>query len=74
MLEASMTGLTSILRLDLLAIIMIGVLLGTICSLLPGVGSTAMLTMALPFAVVLGPYGAIALMMSINAVSSTGTR
>lgn len=72
MWEASLSGLESILRPDMFCIIFIGVILGTICSLLPGVGSTAMLTMAIPFAVVLGPYGAIALMMSINAVSSSG--
>ncbi len=61
MWEASLTGLMSILRPELLAIMMIGVIPGTIVSVLPSIGSTAMLTMALPFAMVMSPYGAIAL-------------
>jgi len=72
MWEASLSGLVGILRPDIFAIMMLAVILGTLVSILPGIGTTALLTMCLPFAMVMSPYGAIALMMGIHSIANTG--
>ncbi|MBI4333437.1 MAG: tripartite tricarboxylate transporter permease [Chloroflexi bacterium] len=73
MWEASLNGLMGVMRPETFALMMIGIGAGTVVAILPGIGSTALLTMALPFAMGLSPYAAIALLVSIDAISSTGS-
>lgn len=52
---------------------MIGVIAGNIVGILPGIGSMALLTMAMPFAMTMNPYAAIALLVAMHASTSTGS-
>lgn len=71
MFEASLQGLYSILQADTLALMALGVFLGSTVGFLPGIGGPAMVAMLLPFTFTLSPAAAIALLISIDAVGNT---
>ncbi|MDP2643891.1 MAG: tripartite tricarboxylate transporter permease [Desulfobacterales bacterium] len=73
MWEASLDGLIHVLQPHLLLLGFLGIVLGSVVAILPGIGSTALIAMSLPFAMTMGPYAAIAFLVSIDAVSSTGS-
>ncbi len=52
---------------------MIGIVAGNIVGILPGIGSLAVLTMAMPFAMAMDPFAAIALVVALHASTSTGS-
>ncbi|MBI4331777.1 MAG: tripartite tricarboxylate transporter permease [Chloroflexi bacterium] len=73
MFDAAIQGFMGLQSPYMWLLMLIGVAAATIVGILPGIGSTALLTMALPFAMTLSPYAAIALLVSMDAVSSTGS-
>ncbi len=73
MWEASLEGLGHVLEPQLLALMVLGICLGSVVAILPGIGSGALIAIAIPFAMKMSPYAAIALLVSIDAVSSTGS-
>lgn len=73
MWEASLQGLLMVLQPFPMMIMILGIVLGSIVAILPGIGSTALLSICMPFAMAMPPAAAIALMVSINAVSATAS-
>ena len=74
MLESALLGLAGLVGSPYnLMLMLLGVTCGTVVAILPGIGSIALLTMALPFAMTLKPYAAIALLASMHAVANTAS-
>lgn len=73
MWEASLQGLLMVLQPLPMMIMILGIVLGSLVAILPGIGSPALVSMTLPFAMTLPPASAIALLISMNAVSNTAS-
>ncbi len=73
MWEASLQGLLAVLQPNTMLVMAIGIVTSTIVAILPGIGSTTLLAMAMPFAMTMTPPLAIALMVSIHAVANTAS-
>lgn len=71
MLDAALTGLTEILRPWPMFLMVAGIIGSSIFAALPGIGVLMLITIALPFAITLDPYAAMALLLGIGAVSNT---
>ncbi|MCH8916578.1 MAG: hypothetical protein E2O90_03185 [Alphaproteobacteria bacterium] len=64
-------GMTGILQFKPLMIMLIAVVASSVFAALPGVGSSTLLAMSIPFAMTLPPYECIALMLGITIISNT---
>ncbi len=73
MWEASLEGLLMVLQPFPMLIMILAIILGSVVAILPGIGSVALLSMALPFAMALPPPAAIALVVGIHAVANTAS-
>lgn len=71
MLEAALEGLLGILHWKAFLMILIGIVVSSTLVAMPGIGSKTAIAMMLPFAFVLNQYEAVALIVSIWAVSNT---
>jgi putative tricarboxylic transport membrane protein len=71
MLEAALEGLLGILHWKAFLMMMIGIVVSSTLVAMPGIGSKTAIAMMLPFAFVLNQYEAVALIVSIWAVSNT---
>jgi len=56
-----------------MTIMILGIVLGSIVAILPGIGSSALVAMCLPFAMAMPPTSAITLLVSIHAVANTAS-
>lgn len=73
MWEASLQGLLMVVQPFPMMIMIVGIVLGSVVAILPGIGSTALMSICLPFAMAMPAPAAIALVVSINAVSATAS-
>lgn len=71
MFDAALQGLMGILQWKAFAMMMIGIVISSTLVAMPGVGSKTAIALLLPFAFVLEKYEAIALIVSVWAVSNT---
>jgi TctA family transporter len=69
--EVVWQGMSGILQFKPLMIMLIAVAASSIFAALPGVGSSTLLAMSIPFAMTLQPYECIALMLGITIISNT---
>src|SRR6476660_4286946 len=68
---ALLDGLVRALAWPAIGLLVVGIMLGAVVGILPGLSGAAMLAMVLPFAVGLSPTGAFALMIGIATVTAT---
>lgn len=71
MIDAAIQGLMGILQWKALLMMLIGIVISSTLVAMPGVGSKTAIALLLPFAFVLEKYEAIALIVSVWAVSNT---
>ncbi|MGA1206832.1 MAG: tripartite tricarboxylate transporter permease [Litorivicinaceae bacterium] len=71
MFEAAIQGLEGILQWKAFGLMIIGILISSTLVAMPGIGSKTAIALLLPFAFVLNKYEAIALIVSVWAVSNT---
>lgn len=71
MIDAAIQGLMSILQWKAFLMMLIGIVIASTLVAMPGVGSKTAIALMLPFAFVLEKYEAIALIVSVWAVSNT---
>ena len=71
MLDAAVQGLMGILAWKSLAMMLIGIVISCTLVAMPGIGSKTAIALLLPFAFSLDKYAAIALIVSVWAVSNT---
>lgn len=71
MLEAAIDGLIGILSWKAFLLMIVGIIISSTLVAMPGVGSKTAVAMLLPFAFVLEQYEAVALIVSVWAVSNT---
>jgi putative tricarboxylic transport membrane protein len=71
MLDAALQGLLGILHWKAFLLMLVGIVVSSTLVAMPGVGSKTAIALLLPFAFVLDKYEAIALIVSIWAVSNT---
>jgi TctA family transporter len=64
-------GVTGILQFKPLLIMLVAVVASSVFAALPGVGSSTLLAMSIPFAMTLQPYECIALLLGITIISNT---
>lgn len=69
--DASVAGAEALLAWRTLGFLLIGVLVGGLVGILPGLGGAAALAIVLPFAIGLSPTDAFALLMGVAAVVAT---
>lgn len=69
--DSILQGFMGILQWKPLLLMTCAVILSSIFAALPGVGSSTLLAMSLPFAMTLSPYEAIALLFGITIISNT---
>lgn len=69
--HALSTGVVSVVAWPVPLFVLLGVAIGTVVGLLPGLGAPAMLTLLIPFTIALDPLSAMALLMSAAAVTAT---
>lgn len=72
MLEAAIDGLLQLFQGPRLAFLVLGVLLGFVVGMIPGLGGLVGLSVLLPFIYGLDPVSGIALMVGLAAVTQTG--
>lgn len=70
--EAIGQALTMMLEPHRLGILALGVVLGLIIGIIPGIGSLAALALLLPFTFTMDTYTAFAFLLGLSAVTSTG--
>jgi TctA family transporter len=70
--EPALLGLVSVFTLRALAFLSLGVILGTVGAILPGVGGPSQLAIALPFVFLMKPEDAIPFLIGMVAVGNTG--
>ncbi len=70
-LDSILQGFAGILHWKPLMLMIIAVVLSSVFAAMPGVGSSTLLAMSLPFAMTLGPYECIALLLGITIISNT---
>jgi TctA family transporter len=68
---ALLDGLLRATAWPAIGLLLVGILLGAVVGILPGLSGAVMLAMVLPFAVGLSPTGAFALMIGIATVTAT---
>lgn len=74
MIEAALEGLYQVLTPNSLALMCLGVLLGSIVGFLPGIGGPSTLAIMLPFVMTMkDPYAVIALLVGFDAVGNTAS-
>lgn len=74
MFEAAVAGLESVLALNSLAMMSLGVLIGSLVGFLPGIGGPTTLAIMLPFVMVMkDPVAVIALLVGMDAVGNTAS-
>jgi putative tricarboxylic transport membrane protein len=74
MIEAALEGLQSVLTLHSLAMMSLGVLIGSLVGFLPGIGGPTTLAIMLPFVMVMkDPVTVIALLVGMDAVGNTAS-
>ena len=74
MIEAALEGLQSVLTLHSLAMMSLGVLIGSLVGFLPGIGGPTTLAIMLPFVMVMqDPVAVIALLVGMDAVGNTAS-
>jgi TctA family transporter len=74
MIEAALDGLVQVLTPDHLALMCLGVMLGSIVGFLPGIGGPSTLAIMLPFVMTMkDPYAVIALLVGFDAVGNTAS-
>jgi len=71
MFEAMLSGLTSLFAPIPFAMLLVGVGVGLVTGLLPGLGTTTAFALLLPFLFTLSPVAAFSLLMGILAVDTT---
>lgn len=71
MLDAAIQGLMGIMQWKAFVLMIIGIVIASTLVAMPGVGSKTAIALMLPFAFVLDKYEAIALIVSVWAVSNT---
>ncbi len=64
-------GISGMLHWKPLVIMLVAVVASSIFAAMPGVGSSTLLAMSIPFAMTLKPYECIALMLGITVISNT---
>ncbi len=64
-------GMSGILQVKPLMIMLIAVAASSVFAAMPGVGSSTLLAMAIPFSMTLEPYECIALLLGITVISNT---
>lgn len=72
MLEAAMEAIGIILDPSRLGFLSIGVVIGLVVGIIPGLGGLVGLSILLPFTYGLDPYAAIAMLLALSAVVATG--
>jgi len=70
-LDMILQGVTGILQWKPMLLMVVAVIASSIFAALPGVGSSTLLAMSLPFAMTLEPFEAIALLFGITIISNT---
>ncbi len=74
MFEAAIEGLQSVLTFQSLAMMLLGVVIGSLVGFLPGIGGPTTLAIMLPFVMVMkDPVPVIALLVGIDAVGNTAS-
>ncbi|MGZ8489537.1 MAG: tripartite tricarboxylate transporter permease [Candidatus Binatia bacterium] len=74
MIEAALEGLYQVLTPNSLALMCVGVLLGSLVGFLPGIGGPSTLAIMLPFVMTMkDPYAVIALLVGFDAVGNTAS-
>ena len=74
MIEAALDGLYQVLTPNSLALMCLGVLLGSLVGFLPGIGGPSTLAIMLPFVMTMkDPYAVIALLVGFDAVGNTSS-
>jgi TctA family transporter len=74
MIEAALEGLYQVLTPNSLALMCLGVLLGSLVGFLPGIGGPSTLAIILPFVMTMkDPYAVIALLVGFDAVGNTAS-
>ena len=74
MFEAALDGLIGILSLESLAMMLLGVLIGSAVGFLPGIGGPTTLAIMIPFVMTMkDPYPVIALLVGLDAVGNTAS-
>ena len=74
MIEAALEGLYQVLTPHSLALMCLGVLLGSLVGFLPGIGGPSTLAIMLPFVMTMkDPYAVIALLVGFDAVGNTAS-
>lgn len=71
MLEAAWQGLVGILQPQMIGLMVMGVVLGSIVAALPGIGGVVLISISLPFAITLSPMACIAFLLGIGAITNT---
>lgn len=74
MIEAAIDGLMGILTLQSMAMMGLGVLIGSLVGFLPGIGGPTTLAIMIPFVMTMkDPYPVIALLVGLDAVGNTAS-
>ena len=73
MLEAAWQGLVAILQPQMIGLMVMGVILGSIVAALPGIGGVVLISISLPFAITLSPTACIAFLLGIGAITKRMT-
>jgi putative tricarboxylic transport membrane protein len=71
MIEAAVQGLLLVLEWPTIGYLLLGVAIGFVVGLLPGLGGAVTLALLLPFTFALSPPAAFALLLAVSAVSDT---
>jgi TctA family transporter len=71
-LNAAGNALLILLTPERMMFLMLGIVLGLIVAILPGIGAIAGLSLLLPFTFDMDPFSALAVMMGLHAVVATG--
>ncbi len=72
MVEAALQGLLAVFTLPTFAYLVLGVLMGIVVGVLPGVAGTFSLAVLVPFTFVLEPSAAFGLLLGAHAISDVG--
>jgi putative tricarboxylic transport membrane protein len=71
MLEALIQGLTLVLQWNAFSLMLVGMALGFVVGLLPGIGGAATLALMLPFVFKMSPVEAFAFLLGMHSVAAT---
>jgi TctA family transporter len=72
MLGAAMDALVVLFSLERMAFLVLGVIMGLVLGILPGLGGVAGMALLLPFTFGMDPFAAFAFLLGLGAVTSTG--